>query len=187
MLRLQQKYKKEVVPAMMQKFGYRNPMAVPSIEKVVVNCGFGRIIVGKGSGEREKAQEHILKNLALITGQKPTLRKARKSIASFKLRKGQAVGAKVTLRGKRMYEFLEKLIWLCLPRSRDFRGISLSSITKQGDLTIGFKEYTPFPEVKIEKEKGLFGLEITVVTNAKTQEEGIELLGLMGFPLQREK
>lgn len=183
-MRLQQQYKKQVIPEMMKKFGCSNPMAVPKIEKVVVNCGFGKMVIGKGSSERDKLQDYILKSLALITGQKPALKKAKKSISTFKLRKGMGVGAQVTLRGKRMYEFLEKLIWLVLPRTRDFRGIPLKSISEKGDLTIGFKEYTPFPELSIEKEKGLFGLEVTVVTNAKNKEERVELLRLMGFPLQ---
>jgi len=171
----------------MEKLGYKNAMAVPKIEKVVINCGFGKMIDGKGAGERKKIQEHISKNLALITGQAPAAVKAKKSIAAFKLRKGVEVGLKVTLRDKRMYEFLERLIGLVLPRSRDFRGIPLKSIPETGDLTIGFKEYTPFPEVKVEREKGLFGFEITVVTNAKIKKERIALLRLMGFPLQKEE
>lgn len=172
---------------MMEKFSYRNKMAVPKIEKVVVNCGFGKMVAGKGAGDRQKIEEHISQNLALMTGQKPLPVQAKKSIASFKLRKGVVVGLKVTLRGKRMYEFLEKLIWLVLPRGRDFKGIPLRSISEKGDLTVGFREYTPFPEVKIEKEKGLFGLEVIVKTTAQTKQERIELLRLMGFPLQKEE
>lgn len=187
MSRLREQYKKDVVPAMIEKFGYKNAMAVPKIEKVVVNCGFGKTIEGKGAGERKKIQEHISKNLALMTSQAPCAMKAKKSIAAFKLRQGVEVGLKVTLRDKRMYEFLEKLIWLVLPRSRDFRGIPLKSVPKTGDLTIGFKEYTPFPEVKVEREKGLFGFEITIVTSAKTKEERVALLRLIGFPLQKEE
>jgi large subunit ribosomal protein L5 len=183
-MRLKDKYKKEVIPQMMEKFGYKNPMAVPKIEKVVINCGFGKMIVGKGSAEREKIQNHILNTLSLIVGQKPSLKKARKSISSFKLRKGMTIGAQITLRGKKMYEFLEKLIWLVLPRTRDFRGIPLSAFDQNGNLTIGFREYTPFPEVTPEKEKGIFGLEVTVVTTAKNGEEGIELLKLLGFPIK---
>jgi large subunit ribosomal protein L5 len=184
-MRLKEKYKKEVIPKMMEKFGYKNPMACPKIEKVVANIGFGKQVAGKSSTEREKIQEHILKTLSLITGQKAILTKAKKSISGFKLRKGMPIGAKVTLRGQRMYEFLGKLIWLVLPRTRDFRGIPQSSIDENGNLTIGFKEYTPFPEVVPEKEKGIFGLEVTVVTTAKTREEGIELLKLLGFPIKR--
>ena len=185
-MRLKEKYKKEVVPKMMEKFGYKNPMEVPKIEKVVVNIGFGRLVVGKPGSEREKIQEHILKTLSLITGQKAVLTKAKKSISSFKLRKGMPIGAKVTLRRKRMYDFLEKLILLVLPRTRDFRGIPLTAFDKNGNLTLGFKEYTPFPEVIPEKEKGIFGLEVTVVTTSKNKEEGIELFKLLGFPIKRE-
>jgi len=187
MIRLQEKYKKEIIPAMIEKFGYKNRMAVPKIEKVIVNTGFGKMIEGKGAGERKKIQEHISHNLSLMTGQKPVAVQARKSIAAFKLRQGMVVGLKTTLRGKMMYEFLEKITMLVFPRSRDFRGIPLTSISENGDLTIGFKEYTPFPEVKIEKEKGIFGLEITIKTNAKTREERIELLRQIGVPLKKEE
>ena len=186
-MRLREQYKKKVVPAMIEKFGYKNEMAVPKIEKVVVNCGFGKAIAGKGASERQKMQEHISKNLALMTAQTPCAVKAKKSIAAFKLRKGIIIGLKVTLRGKRMYEFLEKLIWLVLPRGRDFRGIPIKSIPEKGDLTVGFKEYTPFPEVKVEREKGIFGLEVTIQTNAKTKEERMALLRFMGFPLQKKE
>ncbi|MCD6500535.1 50S ribosomal protein L5 [bacterium] len=184
MLKLKDKYKKEVIPAMREKFGYKNDLAVPKIKKVVVNCGFGRMITGKTSKEREKIQEYIFNILALITGQRPQYREAKKSISSFKLKKKMPIGARVTLRGQRMYDFLEKLIWLVFPRTRDFKGISTKQFDKEGNLTVGFKEYTPFPEVTSEKEKGIFGLEVTVVTTAKNREEGIELLRLMGFPIQ---
>ncbi len=184
MERLQEQYKKIVVPEMMKKFGYRSIMAVPRIEKIVVNCGFGKMVIGKGSGDREKVEEHISSSIALITGQKPSLRAAKQSIAAFKLRQGMIVGAVATLRKKRMYGFLEKLIWVVLPRSRDFRGIDSTCVTKQGDFTIGFKEYIAFPELQIEKEKGLFGLEVTISTSARTKDEGVELLKLLGFPFK---
>jgi len=183
-LDLKEKYAKKTIQELMEKFGYKNKMAVPKIEKVVVNCGFGKMISGKTGQEREKIQNHILESLALITGQRPVLQKARKSISGFKLKKGMPVGAMVTLRGRRMYDFLEKLIYLVLPRKRDFRGISKESFDQNGNLTIGFKEYTPFPEVRAEKEKGIFGFEVTVVTSAKTKEEGIELLKSLGFPIK---
>ncbi len=186
MLRLSEKYKKEVLPAMRKKFGYKNEMAIPKITKVVINCGFGKQLMGKSSQEKNKAVEEISDVLSLIVGQKPGLRKAKKSIAVFKLREGMPVGLQTTLRGKRMYEFLERFIWVVLPRVRDFRGISPKSFDGQGNLSIGIKEYTPFPEVVIEKEKKIFGLEITVVTTAKNKEESIELLKLMGFPLKVE-
>ncbi len=185
MPKLLEKYNKEAVPAMKKKFGYKSVMAVPKIQKIVVNCGFGKMVIGKGSGEREKIEEYISQSIASITGQKPSLNKAKKSIAAFKLREGMAVGAHCTLRKKRMYDFLEKLIWVVLPRTRDFRGIDAKCITKQGDITIGFKEYVPFPELKVEKEKGLFGLEITIATTAKTKEEGFALLELLGFPFKK--
>ncbi len=184
--RLSSRYKNEVISRMMEKFGYKSPMAVPKIEKVVINSGFGREVSGKTSSEREKFIKYILDVLARITGQRPVLQKARKSISSFKLRKGMPIGAKVVLRRQKMYDFLEKLILLVLPRTRDFRGISLKSVDREGNLTLGFKEYSPFPEVVLEKEKGIFGLEVTVVTNAKTREESIELLKLMGFPFKTE-
>ncbi len=184
MLKLSEKYKKEVIPEMMKKFGYKNPMAVPKVKKVIIHCGFGKEVIGKSSSEREKVIKNIFGVLGLITGQKPVLTKAKKSISSFKLREGMSIGAKVTLRRKKIYDFLEKLIWLVLPRTRDFRGIPLSVVDKKGNLTLGFKEYSAFPEVIIEKEKGIFGLEITIATTAKNREEGIELLKLIGFPFK---
>lgn len=186
MLRLKEQFKKEVIPKMMEKFGYKNSMAVPKITKIVVNSGFGKQLTGKSSSEKEKIIKIISNILALIIGQKPGLRKAKKSIASFKLREKMPVGLQITLRGKRMYDFLERLVWVVLPRTRDFRGISLKSFDKQGNLTIGVKEYTSFPEVVAEKEKGLFGLEMTIVNNAKTKEEAIQLFRLLGIPLKKD-
>ncbi|MDI6591654.1 MAG: 50S ribosomal protein L5 [Patescibacteria group bacterium] len=184
MNRLREKYQKEVIPEMMKKFGYTNALAVPKIEKVVVNCGFGKLISGKTSEEQKKIYEAILEDLALITGQLPILTRAKKSISGFKIRKGLPVGAQVTLRGKRMYDFLERLIHIGLPRSRDFRGIDPKSLDKEGNLTIGIKEHIAFPEISPEKVKNIFGLEITVVTTAKNKEEGLELLKLLGFPIK---
>lgn len=184
-MKLLDKYNKEVMPSMMKSFGYSSSMAAPKIKKIVINCGFGKMVVGKSAGEREKVEEYISQSVAAITGQKPSLNKAKKSIAAFKLREGMAVGASCTLRKKRMYDFLEKLIWIVLPRSRDFRGVDQKSVTNQGDITIGFKEYVPFPELKVEKEKGIFGLEVTISTTAKTKDEGVELLRLLGFPFKK--
>lgn len=184
-MRLAEKYKKQIVFEMMKKFGYKSPMAVPKVEKISVNSGFGKMIVGKTSGEREKAQRHIVDCLSVITGQQPSLRQAKKSIAAFKLRANTPIGATATLRGKRMYQFLEKLINLVLPRMRDFRGIPLRSVTDKGDVTIGFKEITSFPEIKVEREKSLFGLEVTITTTSKTKKEGVELLRMLGMPLQK--
>jgi len=183
-IHLKDKYKKEVIPKMKEKFGYKNDMAVPSIKKVVVNVGFGRYVTNKTPQEREKFINFLLNDLALITGQKPVLKNAKKSISSFKLRKGMPVGAVCTLRGQRMYDFLERLIHIALPRSRDFKGIDQKSIDKNGNLTIGIKEHIVFPEVSPEKAKQIFGLEVSVVTNAKTREEGLELFKLLGFPIK---
>lgn len=184
MLHLQDKYQKEVIPKMMERFGYKNKMAVPKIEKVIVNTGFGRLVAGKSSEEQKKIWETILNDLSLITGQRPVLTKAKKAISGFKTRIGLPIGAMVTLRGKRMYDFLERLIYIALPRSRDFRGLEEKSIDKGGNLTIGVKEHIAFPEILPERAKNIFGLEITVVTNAKKREEGLELLRLLGFPIK---
>jgi len=185
MLRLQEKYKKEVIPAMMEKFGYKNIMAVPRIRKVVVNTGFGKFIEGKTSEEQKKIYNSILEDLTLICAQRAVISQAKKSIAGFKIRKGMPVGAVVTLRGKKMYDFLDRVIHICLPRSRDFRGIDLKSFDRKGNLTIPIKEHIVFPEVSPERAKNIFGFEITIVTTAKTREEGIELLRLLGFPIKK--
>lgn len=184
MKNLKEKYIKEVVPAMIKEFGYKNIMAVPKIEKVVLNIGFGKIVSAKTSDEQKKFFKNVSENLALITGQKPVLTSAKKAIAGFKTRKGMLVGAMDTLRKKKMYDFLEKLINVALPRTRDFRGIDLKSFDNQGNLTISIKEYTIFPEVVLENTKVVFGFEITVVTTTENREQGIKLLKLMGFPLK---
>jgi len=184
MTRLKEQYEKEVIPRMMEKLGYKNKMAVPSIEKVVVNTGFGKLISGKTAEEQKKTIEPILEDLSLICGQKPITKKAKKSIAGFKLREGFPVGAAVTLRSKMMYDFLERLIRVALPRSRDFRGIDQKSLDRNGNLTIGIREHIAFPEILPERAKAIFGLEITIVTNAKSREEGTELLRLLGFPIK---
>ena len=184
MLQLQNKYRKEVIPVMMKEFGYRSTMAVPKIEKVVINTGFGRLVVGKTNDEQKKIQEAILNDLAQISGQRPILTRAKKSISAFKIRKGMALGAQVTLRGKRMLDFLERLVYIALPRSRDFQGIDQKSFDKKGNLTIAIKEHITFPEVSPEKVKQIFGFEVTIVTTAKNRGEGIKLLKLMGFPIK---
>jgi len=185
MVNLKEKYKKTVVSEMVKKFGYDNLMAVPKIEKVVVNIGFGKDSVAKSGDELKKFMAAIEENLAQITGQKPSLRKAKKSISGFKLREGSIVGAKVTLRGKRMNDFVDKLINVALPRSRDFRGIDLKYFDKEGNLTIGIKEHIIFPEVSADRIRNIFGFQITIKTSAKTKEEGIEFLRLLGFPLKK--
>ncbi len=184
-MRLKEKYNKEVVPVMQEKFGCKNKMAVPKIEKVVVNTGFGRLVVGKTSTEQKKIYTTILEDLALICGQRPVLTNAKKAISGFKTRKGMPIGGMVTLRKKKMYDFLERLIYIGLPRTRDFRGIDLKSFDKEGNLTISIKEHIVFPEISPEEVKVSFGFEITIVTTAKTREQGIELLRLLGFPIKR--
>jgi large subunit ribosomal protein L5 len=181
---LKEKYNKEVVPEMMNKFGFKNRMAVPSIKKVVLNSSFGKEVVGKSASEREKVQNLIMKDLSLIAGQKTNLVKSKKSIAGFKLREGLEIAAVVTLRKNRMWDFLERLIYLSLPRTRDFKGIDLKSVDKQGNMSLGFKEHISFPEIFTEKEKTIFGFQITIVLNAKNKEEGLELYKLLGFPLK---
>jgi len=164
MSRLQKKYNKEAVPAMKSKFGYKNDMAVPKIVKVTVN---------------------IARNLTMIAGQKAVPAKAKKSIAGFKLREGTVVGFMATLRGRRMYDFLDRMISVALPRTRDFRGIDPKSFDSRGNLTFGFKEHIVFPEREEGELKDVFGFEVTVATSARNKEEGVELLRLMGFPIKK--
>ena len=183
-MRLKEKYKKEVVPQMMEKLGYKNIMAVPKLEKAVCNIGFGRQVVGKTSDEQKKVHEAIINDLSIITGQKPVLTRAKKAIAAFKTRKGMPIGACCTLRGQKMYDFLERVISLALPRSRDFRGIEAKSFDQKGNLSFAIKEQIAFPEISPEKTKMLFSFEITVVTNAEKKEEGLTLLKLLGFPIK---
>lgn len=179
---LQEKYQKEVIPAMKEKFGYKNDLAVPRIKGTIVNVG-----IGSSALKDEKTQEIISKDLTLITGQKPVPTLARKAIAGFKTRKGMVVGLKITLRGKRMFEFLSRLINITLPRTRDFRGLSPKSIDQGGNLTIGIKEHIIFPEILGEDIKKIFGLEVTVISNAKTRKEALELFKLLGFPIKKEE
>lgn len=174
---LQEKYKKEVLPRMMAEFKYKNPMAVPKIEKVVVNVGVGRI-------RDEKGQEAIQKALTLIVGQKVAPRPARTAISAFKTRRGLIIGYAATLRGKRMYDFLERLIHIALPRQRDFQGISEKSFDQRGNLTLGIKEHIVFPEMLGEDMRSIFGFEVTVVTTSHSRKEGIFLLKYLGFPVK---
>jgi len=187
MTSLKEKYQKEVIPAMKANFGYKNVMAIPKIVKVVVNSCFGKEVATKTSTEREKTVQNVVSDLMLITGQKPKVAKSKKSIAGFKLRSGLEIAACSTLRKDKAYDFLERLIYLTLPRSRDFQGLNSKSIDQKGNLTIGFKEDISFPEVITEKEKTIFGLEVTIVTNAKNKEEGFRLFKLLGFPFKEEK
>jgi len=184
MLKLEEKYKTEVTPEMMKKFGYKSTMAVPMIEKVVVNTGYGRQVAGKTNEEQKKIVDYILEELGLICGQKAVKTYAKKAISTFKTRQGMPIGAKVSLRGKKMTDFLERLIHVVLPRTRDFKGIPSNFVDKQGNLTVGVREHIVFPEILPEKARNIFGLEITVVTTAKSKEEALELFKLLGFPIK---
>ena len=185
MIKLQEKYKKEVIPKMMEKFGFSNKMSVPKIKKVTVNIGFGKLVSGKTGAERKKILDDIKNDLMLITGQQPVFTQARKSISGFKIRKGMPVGAMVTLREKRMFNFLERLINIVLPRSRDFSGINSKSFDKKGNLTLAIKEHISFPEILPEKIRRILSFEITVVTSSQEQKEGLALLTLIGFPIRQ--
>ena len=174
--RLQEKYVNEVVPALTEKFGYKNVMQLPKIEKIIINMS-----VGESVGN-PKALDSAVADLALITGQKPILTRAKKSLAAWKLRQGMPIGAKVTLRGTRMYQFLDKFMNVALPRVRDFRGISSKSFDGRGNYATGLKEQLIFTEIEYDKIDKLRGMNIVVVTTAKTDEEARELLKLLGMP-----
>ena len=174
-------YQTEVKPKLMKELGIKNPMAVPKVEKIVLNVGAGESVINKGV--LEKIQEQI----SLIAGQKAVITKARKSISAFKIRKGIPIGVKVTLRGKKMYYFLEKLIKIVIPRLKDFRGVNPKSIDKGGNLNLGFSEQTIFPEIDFDKIDKIRGLQVTIVTNAKNREESKKLLQFLGIPFYGEK
>jgi len=178
MARLQDQYKAEIVPRLKEKFGYRNVMQVPKLSKVVVNMGLGDAI------ENVKVIETAAAEISIITGQKPVVTKARKSIANFKLREGVPIGVMVTLRRDRMYHFLDKLIAIALPRVRDFKGVSPRGFDGRGNYTLGIKEQIMFPEVNYDKIDKIRGMNITIVTTARSDEEGLELLRLMGIPFR---
>mgnify|MGYP005766323373 FL=1 len=176
MARLKDKYIAEVVPALKQKFGYKNINEVPKIEKVVLNMGLGEC------KDNPKSMELAVSELAAIAGQKPLVTKAKKSIANFKIREGMNIGAKVTLRGDRMYEFVDKLVSISLPRVRDFRGVSTKAFDGRGNYALGVREQLIFPEIDYDKVEKIRGMEMIFVTTAKTDEEAKELLRLMGMP-----
>ena len=169
-------YKKDIKKKLQEELDLKNPMAVPSITKIVVNVGVGEAVSNKGV--LEKVQEQI----SLITGQKPIITKARKSVSVFKIRRGLAIGVKVTLRGKNMFSFLEKIIKIVLPRIRDFKGVSPNNIDNHGNLNLGFTEQTIFPEIDFDKIDKIRGLQITVVTSAKSKEDGMKLFKVLGVP-----
>lgn len=178
MARLKEKYKKEVAPQLMKKFGYKNVMEIPKLEKVVINVGAGE------ARDNSKVIDSIMRDLADITGQKPIVCKARKSVANFKLREGMNIGCKVTLRADNMYEFVDRLFNVALPRVRDFRGINANSFDGRGNYNMGLKEQLIFPEIEFDKIDKTRGMDICFVTTAKTDEESRELLSLMGAPFK---
>jgi large subunit ribosomal protein L5 len=178
--RLRQRYERDVVPALVRDFNYQNPMQVPRLAKVSVNIGVGEAIANA------KALDAAVRDVGIITGQKPIVKKARKSIAQFKLREGQNVGVTVTLRGERMWEFLDRLMNAALPRTRDFRGVPARSFDGRGNFTLGLREQLIFPEISYDQVDKARGLEVSIVTTARTDQEGRRLLELLGMPFQRE-
>ena len=179
MNRLKEKFLKEVSPALMSKFEYKSVMQVPQVEKIVINMGVGDAV------QNTKALDAAVEELTIITGQKPVVTKAKKSIAGFRLREGMPIGAKVTLRGERMYDFLDKLIAISLPRVRDFRGVSKKAFDGRGNYTLGVKEQLIFPEIDYDKVSKVRGMDIVIVTTANSDEEARELLTQFGMPFQK--
>ncbi|WP_055078583.1 50S ribosomal protein L5 [Lagierella massiliensis] len=177
--RLVEKYRNEVVPAITESFGYENVMQVPKLEKIVINIGLG------SHKDNPKAVESAVRDLTIITGQRPVVTKARKSIANFKLREGMSVGCKVTLRGEKMYDFFDKLVSISLPRVRDFRGVSSTSFDGRGNYSLGIKEQLIFPEIEYDMVDEIRGMDIVIVTTAETDEESKKLLELMGMPFKK--
>lgn len=182
-----EKYKKEAVPEMMEEFGLENEMAVPEIEKVIINSGVGKKIQEMTRKEREEHLQSVKREIASITGQEPAVTKARGSISGFELQKGDVSGVKATLRGERMYDFLERLILIALPRSKDFRGLKRESVDKAGNLTLGIEDHTIFPEAEVEGVKDSFGLEATLKTGTQSREMSLRLFELLDFPLRKKE
>lgn len=178
MPRLKELYREQVVPTLQKELGYKNVMEVPRLEKIVVNAGVGEAL------QSAKALDAVVQDLMIITGQKPIVTRARRSIAGFKLREGNPIGVKVTLRGNRMWDFLDRLCNIALPRQRDFRGVSADAFDGRGNYSLGLREQLVFPEIKYDKIDKIRGLEITIVTTAKTDEEGYHLLRLLGMPFR---
>ncbi|HLL79914.1 MAG TPA: 50S ribosomal protein L5 [Ktedonobacteraceae bacterium] len=177
--RLKEKYKQEVMPALQKEFNYKNPMQVPAIHKVVVNIGMGEAI------QNAKAMDSAVSDLATITGQRPVITRAKRSVAAFKLREGMQIGCMVTLRGERMYQFLDKLMNVALPRLRDFQGVSGDAFDGRGNYTLGLREQLVFPEIDYDKIDKVRGMEVSIVTTARTDKEGRQLLKLMGMPFKK--
>jgi large subunit ribosomal protein L5 len=181
MARMKQEYKEKVVPELMQRFKYKNPMQVPRLQKVVLNVGMGEM------AHEKDLVETVREEIGLMTGQKPALTTARKAISNFKIRIGSPVGYKVTLRGDRMYEFLDKLINFCMPRIRDFRGVSRGGFDSNGNYSLGIKEQTIFPDIDPDKFAGTHGMDICIVTTAETKEECMSLLEGFGMPFTKKE
>lgn len=179
MARLLEKYRQEIMPAMMEKFGIKNPMAVPKIVKVVVSMGVGRAV------DNRKILETVAKDLAIVTGQKPMLTNAKGSVSGFKLRQGMPIGCMVTLRGKRMFEFLDRLICVAIPRIRDFRGLSTEAFDGRGNYNMGITEQIVFPEIAIDQIEFVQGMNVTIVIRNSTDETSLELLRFFGMPFKR--
>jgi len=177
--RLKTRYREEIVPALQKEFNYTNPMQVPGVHKVVVNIGMGEAI------QNAKAMDAAVSDLATITGQRPVITRAKRSVATFKLREGMQIGCMVTLRGERMYQFLDKLMNVALPRLRDFQGVSTDAFDGRGNYTLGLKEQLVFPEIDYDKVDKVRGMEVSIVTTARTDEEGRRLLKLMGMPFKK--
>ncbi len=180
-VRLYEEYKKEIVPSLIKKFGYKSVMQAPKLDKIVVNMGVGAAVAD------QKILEEAVKELETITGQKPSVRKAKKAISNFKLREGLKIGAMVTLRRERMYEFLDRLVNIALPRVRDFRGLSDKSFDGRGNYTLGVKEQIIFPEINLEKITKVMGMDITFVTTARSDAEAFELLSAFGVPFMKKE
>ncbi|MFQ5577032.1 MAG: 50S ribosomal protein L5 [Anaerolineae bacterium] len=179
MPRMKDMYKAEVVPALMKEFSYKSVMQVPTIQKIVVNVGLGEAL------QNSKFLDSAVSDISQITGQRPVITRAKKSIATFKLREGNPIGAKVTLRGARMWDFFDRLVSIALPRQRDFRGISPNSFDGRGNYTVGLREQLVWPEIDYDKIDKVRGMEISIVTTAQTDEEGRQLLSLLGMPFKR--
>lgn len=179
MARLKDFYEEKIMPKMMEKFGYKNTMQVPKLKKIVVNMGLGEAI------QNAKVLDSAVDEIRTITGQQPVITKARRSVASFKLRQGMSIGAMTTLRGEKMFEFIDRLLNIALPRVRDFRGVSQKAFDGRGNYSLGIREQIIFPEIVYDKVTNIQGMNITIVTSANTDEEGYELLSLMGMPFRK--
>jgi len=179
--RLYELYKKDIISTLMKRFGYENVMQVPKLEKISINCGVG------AATQDPKILETVIRELTIIAGQKPSIRKSKKAISNFKLRENLAIGCKVTLRKEKMYEFMDRLVSLAIPRVRDFRGVPDKSFDGRGNYTLGIKEQIIFPEIDVDKVERIFGMDVTFVTTAKTDEESYELLKGFGMPFRKRE